>query len=76
LADEAAIAASSTFTVNRFIGRDGTSSVAAHGQLWSQTTYPTLEQARAARDLLGRDEHGRRPFIYAVSPSGLTIFVE
>ena len=35
-----------------------------------------LEAARRTRAEVGRDEYGRVPTIYAVTPSGLTVFVE
>jgi len=65
--DAAAIAAASSFTVNWFLGS---------GRWDRAEGLATLAAARAVRDERGRDRYGRIGGIYAVTPNGMTIFVE
>lgn len=84
IADEAAIAVAPLFTVVRFRGRSPTDGAVPRSQLYDVKEFKAedgdsssaLEAARRYRLALGRDGYGRGAVIYAVSQSGMTIFVE
>lgn len=87
LADDAAIAASTWFTVIHFIGRSGREPgpVSAEAQRlrwdfraedYGGDRAAALEAARRAKLEAGRDPYGRGAMIYAVTASNATIFVE
>lgn len=77
-ADAAAIAASTRFKVNWFVGRgpnDGP--VVDRNKIWDRSPeLATLDEARTARDARGKDEYGRRGMIYAITKTNATLFVE
>ena len=84
--DDAAIAASSWFTLIRFVGRSGreTGPVSVIRQRerrdFRAEDYgdgpAALAAARRAKAQAGRDEFRRPCTIYAVTASGMTLFVE
>lgn len=83
-ADEAAIRSAVLITLMRFVGREA--GVVPRASLWDRTEFPTdrygsapsaLAAARFARDVeVPPDPYGRRAMIYAVTPTGRSVFVE
>lgn len=51
----------------RFMGR---------GQYEEHGIHPTLQEAKEAKRLAGRDEYGRPAMIYALAPGRAALFVE
>jgi hypothetical protein len=76
IADHAAIRGASRFYVNWFVGRDQWQGRPERESLWQREEFDTLAAARARRDQVGRDDHGRTGLVYAHCANGMSLHVD
>lgn len=78
-ADDKIISEAGMFVVNWFKGRDYESYRTLNvirEKLWDRAEFSSLGEARRAQTEAGKDEHGRLGLLYAVSKTGITVFVD
>lgn len=82
-ADAAAIERSSVFTVVRFVGRSPADGAVPRAALWDRREFAAATHGSRAAALAAAEADyargcpdGRRPCLYAVTPTGATVHVK